>query len=77
MAVDWNGPLATLCGDTAEFVRKLNTDDDYPMLVIITAADGLQEAERYRADGTYSRDCKPSPWDLVNITSAVKAAKEA
>ncbi len=77
MAVDWNAPLATACGDAAEFVRELNTDDDYPMLVIITASDGLQEAERYRADGTYSRDREPSPWDLLNIAAAVKTAKGA
>jgi hypothetical protein len=77
MPVDWSAPLATLCGDSAEFVRELDTDDDYPMLVIITAPDGLQEAERYRADGTYSRGREPSPWDLVNVDAAVKAAKGA
>lgn len=66
MPVDWDAPLQTMSGDLVTFVRRLHTDDAYPMLVIVTRADGLEDAECYRADGTYTWDREPSPWDLIN-----------
>ncbi len=77
MPIDWNAPLRTLCGDAAEFIRELQTDDEFPMLVIVTGPDGLQEAECYRADGTYARDREPCPWDLVNATNGAVAEDAA
>ncbi len=70
MSLDWTKPLATRYGEKAEFVRELRTDDEYPMLVIVTARDGSQEACMYRRDGTYAVGGGDCGWDLQNIVQA-------
>ncbi len=70
--IDWTLPLQTVGGDKAKFICELKTDDNYPMLVIVTDSEGFQGAETYRKNGTYSRDhFESSPWDLQNIQAKV------
>lgn len=67
MKVTMKGKYRTREGDIVEILRDNVKNEDFPIVGIITFPDGLQEQNRWQADGKYNGYFDEHPLDLISI----------
>ncbi len=73
--IDWSKPIETFRSDKAFFIHRLeNCEESYPMVVIITDAEGHETCETFTEDGIYDIMSPYMTWNLRNVEAGRRAA---